>query len=187
MEKRRSNFDLLRIYAMFGIIMFHHFGNRSLNYIVGLPEGFTEESYFYDFVNNAHLSSAPVSKLSLLMDFCYGHFGGGGNFIFMLITGYFLFGRDISFPKRVRTAARVLYAILFHGIIITIIHGFLLVNCYPFDSYESFEIVFNLPNWFSGSNMWYLQAYGCFILVVLPILKLFENRITERTHLCLSL
>ena len=27
------------------------------------------------------------------------HFGHGGNFIFMLITGYFLFGREISFPK----------------------------------------------------------------------------------------
>ena len=185
MEKRKTNFDLLRIFATFGIIVFHHFGNRALGFIAGLPEGFAENAYFYDAVNNMPMAGSNVSKLSLLMDLCYGHFGNGGNFIFMLITGYFLFGRDVTFPKRVRITARVLYAILFHGIVLTVINLVLLTTLYPFSSYETFHPLFTLPNWFSGSNLWYLQAYGCFILVVLPLLKLFEKRLTRKVHLCL--
>ncbi len=185
MEKRKTNLDLLRIMAMYGIIVFHHFGNKTLNHIVHLSGGFSNDTYFYDFVNNTHLSSGHVSIFSLLMDFCYGHFGNGGNFIFMLITGYFLFGRDISFSKRVRSAASILYALLFHGIVLTLINYFLLVRFYPFSSYKSYRPLFTLPNWLSGENMWYLQAYGCFILVVLPVLKLFEKQLTKKTHLCM--
>ena len=181
MDKRKTNFDLLRIFAMFGIIVFHHFGNQMLNGLVELTEGFTADNYFYDFVNNANLPSGYVSKLSLVMDFCYGHFGNGGNMIFMLITGYFLFDREITFPKRVRTVARILYAILFHGAVITIFY-FLLVFHLP-----GFQLIFTLPNWLSGDNLWYLQSYGCFILVVLPLLKLFEDRLTQKTHLCAAL
>ena len=39
---------------------------------------------------------------------------------------------------------------------------------------RAYRPIFTLPNWLSSSNMWYLQAYGCFILVILPILKLFD-------------
>lgn len=60
-------------------------------------------------------------------------------------------------------------------------------NCYPFSADESFRPIFNLPNWFSGDNLWYLQMYGIFILVVLPILKLFEDKLTQKVHLCLIL
>lgn len=187
MEKRKTNLDLLRVVTMYGIVIFHHFPKKTLNHIVELSGGFTKDLYFYDFVNNMHLTGGHVSKVSLLMDFCYGHFGKGGNFIFMLITGYFLFGREISFPKRVRTVARVLYAILFYGIIFTLINFFLLVKFWPFSSYKTYLPIFTLPNWLSGSNMWYLQAYGCFILIVLPLLKMFENRLTQKTHLCLAL
>ena len=187
MQKRKTSFDLLRIIAMYGIIIFHHFGNKTLNHIVELSGGFSSDTYFYDFVNNMFLPSGHVSKASLLMDFCYGHFGSGGNYIFMLITGYFLFERDISFHKRVHSVSRILYAILFHGIVLTLINYFLLVKYYPFSSYASFRPLFTLPNWLSGENMWYLQAYGCFILVILPILKLFEKKLTQQSHLCLVL
>ena len=37
---------------MSGIIIFHHFGTRTLNHFVKLTNGFTEKSYFYDFINN---------------------------------------------------------------------------------------------------------------------------------------
>ena len=184
MTKRKSNLDLLRIVTMFGIIIFHHFGTRTLNHFVELTNGFTEKSYFYDFINN---SRGYVSKLSLVMDFCYGHFGNGGNLIFMLITGYFLFGREISFSKRVRTAARILYALFFYGILLMLIHWFILARFYPISDYSSYNTIFKLPNWLSGENLWYLQAYGCFILVILPILKLFEKKLTRRTHLYLFL
>lgn len=171
MQKRKANIDLLKILAMLGIILFHHFGNRIPNQFVQLTEGFTAETYFYDFINNV---PGGVSKVSLIMDFCYGHFGDGGNFIFMLITGYFLFGREISFPKRIRTISNVLYAIFFHGVVLTIINIIL-------------SRLFTLPNWLSGENLWYLQAYGIFILCVLPLLKLFEDKLTQKTHLCLAL
>ena len=184
MTERKSNFDLLRILAMYGIIIFHHFGTHAVNSFVELTKGFNETSYYYDFINNIR---GYVSKTSLVMDFCYGHFGNGGSFIFMLITGYFLFGREISFSKRVRSAARILYALLFYGIILLLINWFVLARFYPISFYPTYKAVFRLPNWLSGENLWYLQAYGCFILVVLPILKLFEKKLTRKTHLCIFL
>ena len=81
MAKRKANYDLLRIIAMLGIIMFHHFGSRTPNRFVELSSGFTNSTYFYDFINNV---PGKVSSVSLLMDFCYGHLGNGGNLVFML-------------------------------------------------------------------------------------------------------
>ena len=183
MSKRNANYDLLKILAMFGIILFHHFGNKIPNNFVELTDGFTTNSYFYDFINNI---PGGVSKVSLLMDFCYCHFGNGGNYIFMLVTGYFLFGREISFPKRVHKVAGVLYAILFHGIVLTIIHFATMKIFYPFSSYEEFKPLFRLPNWFSEKNLWYLQVYGLFILLIIPLLKKFENKLDKKTHLCIA-
>lgn len=184
MAKRKANYDLLRIIAMLGIIMFHHFGSRTPNRFVELSSGFTNSKYFYDFINNV---PGKVSSVSLLMDFCYGHLGNGGNLVFMLLTGYFLFGRKITFPKRVRSAGKVLYAILFYGIVLTLINAALLKFAYPFDCFKGYLPLFTLPNWLSGDNMWYLQAYGIFILVILPLLKLFEEKLTQTSHLCLAL
>ena len=184
MTKRKTGFDILRITAMLGIILFHHFGSRMPNNFVQLSEGFSETSYFYDFINNTAVT-AGVSKLSLVMDFCYGHLGDGGNFIFMLITGYFLFGHKISFPKSVRTAAKIFFAILYYAAILTVIDFILVRFFYPFSNAPSFRPIFTLPNWVGGENVWYLQAYGIFILVILPILKIFEDKLTRKTHLCL--
>ena len=187
MAKRKANYDLLRIIAMLGIIMFHHFGSRTPNRFVELSSGFTNSTYFYDFINNV---PGKVSSVSLLMDFCYGHLGNGGNLVFMLLTGYFLFGRKITFPKRVRSAGKVLYAILFYGIVLTLINAALLKFAYPFDCFKGYLPLFTLPNWLSGDNMWYLQAYGIFILVILPLLKLFEEKLQVicvlRCPCCLS-
>ncbi|MBQ6551747.1 MAG: acyltransferase [Lachnospiraceae bacterium] len=184
MMKRRVNLDLLRILAMLGIILFHHFGNKTPNHFVELTAGFSNETYFYDFINNI---PGKVSALSLVMDFCYGHFGNGGNYIFMLITGYFLYERTIIFTDRVRTAGKVLYAILFYGIILTVINFLLLKYCFPFEAYKSYHPLFNLPNWLSGENLWYLQAYCIFILLFLPLIKHFvQPRLTRSTHLCLA-
>lgn len=169
---------------MYGIIVYHHFSNNMPSKFVELPSSFTSDNYFYDLVNNIQ---GRVSGLSLAMDFCFGHLGNGGNILFMTITGYFLFGRKISFPRRIRTVANILYAILFHGIVLTVINFYLLKNYFPFSSYGSFRPIFTLPNWFSTDNLWYLQVYGLFILLVLPLLKLFEDKLTQQTHLCLVL
>ena len=178
LKERNYNFDLLRVFTIFCIIIFHHFCASTPALFVTLPAEFDENThFFYDLINNI---PGSVSRLALIMDFCYGHFGNGGNLIFMTITGYFLFGRKITFPRRVRTVANILYAILFHGIVLTIIDIFILFVYLPLSSNKSYHPIFNLPNWFSGDNMWYLQVYGLFILIVLPILKLFENKLTQK-------
>ena len=61
-----------------------------------------------------------------------------------------------------------------------LIHWFILARFYPISDYSSYNTIFKLPNWLSGENLWYLQAYGCFILVILPILKLFERKLTRK-------
>lgn len=186
MGQRRANIDLLRVFAMYGIVLFHHFGVTVPNHFVELRNGFTEDSFFYDMINNI---PGAVSKLSLLMDFCYGHFGNGGNFIFMLVTGYFLFGRRSTLEGRVRSVGRILYAIVFYGVVLTVINFAMLRAYHPIDGYEWFKPLFTLPNWLSGDNLWYLQAYGIFLLVILPVLKLFEDKLTKSRHasLCLLL
>ena len=70
----------------------------------------------------------------------------------MLITGYFLFGREISFSKRVRTAARILYALFFYGILLMLIHWFILARFYPISDYSSYNTIFKPPNWLSGEK-----------------------------------
>lgn len=183
---RETNIDLLRVVAMLGIILFHHFGTKIPNHFVQLPIGFTTDTYFYDLSNNA---VGYVAKASLLMDFCYGHFGNGGNLIFMLVTGYFLFGRASSLRKRARTVANVLLAIIFYGVLLTLLNFMVLVYVRPHIATFPYNPIFTLPNWLSGENMWYLQAYGIFILVIVPILKLFEDRLTKDVHrmVCVAL
>lgn len=186
MTNRKANYDLLRVFAMLGIILFHHFGNYTPNYFVELTDGFTPNQYFYDFINNTPYLPGSVSLVSLLMDFCYCHFGSGGNYIFMLLTGYFLFDRTISVPANVQKVGKLLFALLFYGILLTIINYIILKCFYPFSCYPTYRPLFRLPNWLSGKNMWYVQAYGLFILVILPLLKLFEGKLTQKSHFSLA-
>lgn len=151
-----TNVDILRVAAMLGIILFHHLATKAPNTFVTLPGGFTPDSYYYDIVNNA---AGHVQKLSIAMDFCYGHLGNGGNLTFMLVTGYFLFGRGSTFRKRVGSVVKVLLALLFHGILLTVINFAMLMVVRPRVASMPAPL-FALPNWLSGENMWYLQAYG---------------------------
>ena len=184
MKERKANLDLLRVLAMFGIVMFHHFGTRIPGLFTELPPGFDTASYFYDVVNNV---PGAVAKTSLLSDFIYGHFGCGGNYVFMLVTGWFLFGREYPLPKRVRKAGSLLFALVFHGILLTLV-SFAVARWFrPARPLGDRLPVFTLPNWLSGDNRWYLQAYGVFILAVVPLLKLFEKKLTRTTHLYLAL
>lgn len=178
-EQRQSNFELLRIIAMFGIVLFHHFGNRTPNSFIVLQEGFKIDNYFYDIINN---TTSQLSFRTLLLDYCYGHFGNGGNLIFMLLTGYFLYGKKLSLEKRVKSATEIIFLIMYGAIIMTVINAVSVKFYYPFAGCPSFKPTFDFPNWVSGSNLWYFQAYGVFILVVVPILKYFEPRIDRNTH-----
>lgn len=176
---RQSNYELLRILAMFGIVLYHHFGNKTPNGFIDLPMGFTQENYFYDIVNNTSFFDFKT----LILDFCYGHFGQGGNLIFMLITGYFLFGKELNFSKRVKSVYKILFITAFWGCLLTIITTLIVKFLYPLGGAPLFKPVFNFLSWFSSSNMWYFQAYGIFILVIIPILKYFEPRIDKKTHI----
>lgn len=176
---RDSGMELLRIIAMLGIILFHHFGNRAPNAFVSLPESFTAESYFYDFVNN---STAALEPKTLILDFLYGHVGDGSVLLFMMITGYFLYGREMGLAKRAEAAKKILLITAYWGVALAVITGLLVHYFYPFSADPTCKPVFNLFTWFSGPNMWYFQAYGVFILLILPIIKHFEPKIDRRTH-----
>ena len=178
-EMRKSNFELLRILAILCIIVFHHFGNKTPNSFISIPSGFTKGSYYYDIVNN---STKSFSFKSLILDFCYGHFGDGCNLIFMLITGYFLFNKNVNLEKRVSSVKKILFISLFGGFVLTIINAVMVKWFVPFPGAPLYKPVFNFLSWFSGSNMWYFQVYGLFMLLILPILKHFESKIDRKTH-----
>lgn len=176
---KKSNFELLRIFAMLGVVIFHHFGNKALCSFVELPEGFSGSSYFYDVVNNCTNS---FDLRTLLLDFCYGHLGDGGNFLFMLITGYFMFGKPLNYEKNIKSVKKLLLLTAFWGCMLTLVYGVAIKCFYPIGGVKAFKPIFQLPNWLSGSNMWYFQAYGIFLLLVIPVLKRFEEKIDQKSH-----
>lgn len=186
LNKRSASIDIVRIIAMLGIILFHHYVTKAPDAFVQLPPGFSNDWLFVDIVNNV---DGYVLKSTLLMDFAVDHLGYGGNFVFMLITGYFLFGKPLPFRKRVKKGLDVVFALIFYGILLTFVSFAMLKVVWPHINNALVTPLFTLPNWLSGKNMWYLQAYGLFILIVLPLLKLFENRLTKEIHgsVCIAL
>lgn len=83
-SERQSNFELLRITAMLGIILFH------LIYHVALPQLAVSEEF-----------AVPAFAKRLLLFQGISTFGFIGNSIFILISGYFLIDKKINLQKQI--------------------------------------------------------------------------------------
>ncbi|MGM9892172.1 acyltransferase [Limosilactobacillus sp.] len=139
-KKRKSNFELLRIIAMFFIVMHH-----------SLVHGVLAAS------NSAILSRSNPLSLSLFNSLAF--MGKVGVYLFVLITGYFMYNSHISFKKLVK----LWLPIFFWSVSLTLICGIILKQISIISIVKSC-----LPIFFN--QYWFMTAY-VFMYLLIPFMN----------------
>lgn len=117
--KRQTNFELLRIFAMFMIVFYH----------CNIHAGFD-------------LNSVPFSMNTLLIQ-SLNVFGKIGVNIFVFITGYFMVNKSFSWQK----LARLYFTILFYSVTIPLLLYLMgKIDNYPFGI--AFQPIYKRTYWF---------------------------------------
>ena len=110
-KKRQSNFELLRIVCMFLIIIYHVF-YHCIDKQVSDPSLSASGTNFNDFIFHKRL---------VIIDLC-SSLGKIGVVIFVMISGYFLIGKDFKVSKQVIKVLSQMFFITVVLIIATFIH-----------------------------------------------------------------
>ncbi len=166
-KKRNSNFELLRIIAMFLIILDH--ANR---------HGF-------------HFEDSNFNSIILLSFF--NHLGPIGNWLFFLISGYYLTENNFAWKKVFKLWFQVFSVSIIIGVIVFITKiPIIKYGTEALNSYEQFgfistaapasvkEIIVSfMPCYFSTS--WYASAYLVFFMLM-PFLDIFLKTLSQDKH-----
>lgn len=109
MKKRISNFELLRIIAMFMIVLHH-----------AIVHGV--------WLSNKHIIMTPLVDATIYNFFAMG--GEIGVYLFVMITGYFMIDSKIAFRKLVKLWLPIFFwSISLYSIFAIINHEFSLIGC----------------------------------------------------------
>lgn len=158
-NKRDSNFELLRCVAMFIIVLCHM-----------RAHGFKIVSY----------NDEPTLNILILKSFNW--LGTIGNFLFMLISGYFITAKS-SEPKKI---FKLWLQIFFYSVIFGTISFVLkldvssLASGYVFRKMTLFDYLRCFFPFLSCHN-WYASAYLIFLLFV-PFLNVMLDKLDQLTH-----
>lgn len=146
---RNSSFELLRIIAMF-MIVFHHSNVHGLKFDV----------VFSDCNNIDNILSYIFFKCIIVL-------GPIGNYIFMLISGYFLSEKEENIPYLKKTWSVMFFYSFFITVFIFLKNPVYrdLIHIFPF---------FNEVNWYSN-------AYIVFLLF-LPFFNILVKSLNIKTH-----
>ncbi len=160
---RNSNIELLRLSAMLMIVGFHYIiNNPDMSYIIHQPVTFTK--FIYQFI----------------------YMGGGwvGNFIFFVISAWFLLDWNLSLKDSLRRVWLLERELLFWSVILMVVlviarrEGFYhegVLRLLP-------KTVFPLLT----SMWWYPTSYALF-LILLPFVALALQKIGRKNHLKLAI
>lgn len=163
-EKRKSNFELLRIIAIIMIIMFH-----------SVLETVTSN-------NGNYLSTniEAVGEMRFIMDF----FGNGGVTLFSMISGYFLINSKETkqiFKRASESAIKFAGLIIYNGIFVTGLGALILLiisknNIYHIN-YVASQNIFTDANVIFGfmGGYWYLVAYFLLLIFIKPLNSFLNN------------
>ena len=173
MRERQSNFELLRVFSMFLIILYHL-----------VLYGIDREVFSSDFVYNFFYSGGKL-----------------GVALFIMITGYFIVKKDISFRKLFYLEGQVLFFSILSFIIYLFIGGENLdgyslaktffpnfMNTYWFFS-SYFALYLFLPfinraiRGFHQKDFRKLLIIGFVFLILIPSLVIFRESITSSIYL----
>lgn len=142
MKKRCSNFELLRIFAMFIIVLFHVMSHWPKDQIINVGL----QNYF-----NNGLFSNPIFYRKLWIITTAMPMGLVGNGLFMMITGYFMLDRvEINLIK---ISKKILLQLGYATIILMILSCFIYRTVFSTsERYLSLSLVtdFNTEWWFIG-------------------------------------
>ncbi len=165
---RKSNFELLRIIAMFMIVLHHLVNHGVMQHIKG-------PSY-----SSLWHSGSDVNQF-----FTWLYFPGGevGIALFFMISGYFLIKSDSIKLKKV--VLQTLFYSMFTVIVFFSIS--LLVHFYGFDNPYNYidsktlsrNIIFNLFAPLRSGAFWFVSAYILLILVK-PLYNNFLNKLNKK-------
>ena len=166
---RKSNFELLRILAMFGIVIVHLQGKG-----IWFPP------------------NSPITPIFIMGHiFDSGWLAQTGNWIFVLISGYFICTSEFSYRK----VLKLWFQIYTISVLIGLIFYFSKIPVISFDSYSDYATLgyFEVakptgmkdlirclfPCYFC--NNWFAVSYLVFYLFV-PFLNLFIKNISQKKH-----
>lgn len=150
--ERDSNLELYRIIVMLAIVAHHYVVNSGLMDVI---------------------SQNPLSSKSLFY-YLFGAWGKTGINCFVLITGYFMCGKDLT----IRKFLKLFLEILFYNIIIWLV--FLCSGYQPFSEKEFISLFLPIKNISTG----FTSCFLAFMLLI-PFLNILVRNMTRRQHLCL--
>jgi len=142
---RKSNFELLRIFAMFSIVMFHFS-------LLGIAS------------NVRLLGILPCDKINEFWVLFFALFGKAGVNIFIILNGYFMFGKNNNFKK------------LLFLYLKAISYGFLFLALFTFFGNFSFETDKIIKSFFllKYCDYWFVRDY-----IIVNLLSPFLNKIAN--------
>ena len=152
-KQRDSTVEMLRIFAML-VIIAGHFGVHGIFHIP----------------NSAQILC--VDKLSWQLIFTQFISCGGslGNRIFLLITGYFMIVKSLSYKKIFRLFSKMIF---YSWLILLVVYCSGLLPVSKDDVFRSI-----IPIWF-GEN-WFISCYIIFSLFI-PYINFFLNKLSEKS------
>ena len=151
--KRQSNFELLRIFAIVLIILFHIQTYSSASLLMG------DHGYF----------TQPIIYLRLLILDIGATLGMIGNGLFIIISGYFM-NSNLNIDTG-KIAKKLLLQLGFAVVVLIIVNAV----WFAFFKNENLDLGIVTRDAFNGS-WWFVGYYFCIILVA----KLFLNKITAK-------
>ena len=163
---RSSNFELLRIVAMFMIIVFHIVYHCVVVQLTDLKS--------IERMNNGWFCHPIWYKKMLLLELIMP-FGIISNAIFMLISGYFGIEKDNNIEKIGKTGKKLLFQILFATMVLVLFSA--LFYHFNKSNYISMIDVHNFNN-----ASWFVGYYFLVILVSYLFLNKYLNRFTKQQY-----
>ena len=172
MIKRQSNYELLRIFAMF-LIVLHHFANH------GVMQCYKGPDY----------STLWLSGSQLNQFFSYLFFPGGevGVALFFMISGYFLIKSDSIKLKKV--VLQTFFYSWLSVFVFLVVHFcceryFHFENPYVFIDLEKvkLETIYGLLAPLRSGQYWFVSAYIVLILAK-PLYNIFLNKLSKKGYI----
>lgn len=166
---RNSNIEVLRILAMLFIIM-HHM----------ISQGFS-------------FSQNPEPSVNLAFLLAFNSLGNFGNKLFIIISGYFLYGSKFSVKKIVSVWLELFIYSFGISLILFIFNvqiygvagnGFCFTRILEKRDFRITELFFSALPFITGQN-WFLTAYLIFLLFV-PFLNVLVDNLDMRMHILLN-
>lgn len=165
-NNRSSNFELLRIVAMFMIVACHYCAH-------GIRHLLTPE------LSSIWLEGIQANRLftSFLIN------GGDiGNGIFFLLTGYFMFGKEYKIRRLVKLLGQVYFYAFFMILIFFVLRAFNIYKFSEFSSMSKLMLIINAIIPITSGSWWFIQTYIILFLFI-PVINGFLEKLNLKSFI----